>query len=111
MSERRPWGEFETVAEAPGWKVKRIRVRPGESLSLQYHRRRAEHWVVVRGEAVATVGPLSTVLGPGGHVHVPVGETHRIENRGAEEVEIVEVQIGAYLGEDDIVRLEDRYGR
>ena len=108
---QRPWGWFETLSEEPGNKVKRICVVPGAQISLQKHRQRAEHWVLVRGTAVVTVGEQQVVLSVGQHVDIPVGAVHRLANAGQEPVEIIEVQFGDYLGEDDIVRLQDDYGR
>ena len=107
----RPWGWYETVSEVPGNKVKRIRVYPGQQLSLQRHRQRAEHWVVVLGTARITVGERVVDMAAGQHVDIAVGEVHRLANLTGEPVEIVEVQFGTYLGEDDIVRLQDDYGR
>ena len=107
----RPWGWYETVSEVPGNKVKRIRVHPGQQLSLQKHHQRAEHWVVVLGTARITVGERVVDMAAGQHVDIAVGEVHRLANLTGQPVEIVEVQFGAYLGEDDIVRLQDDYGR
>jgi mannose-6-phosphate isomerase-like protein (cupin superfamily) len=107
----RPWGWYETVSEVPGNKIKRIGMLPGQQLSLQKHHRRAEHWVVVQGTATITVGEQVLTLGVGGHVDIAVGDVHRLANLTTEPVEIVEVQFGDYLGEDDIVRLSDDYGR
>ena len=107
----RPWGWYETVSEAPGNKVKRIRVHPGQQLSLQKHHQRAEHWVVVLGTAQVTVGQRLLEMTAGQHVDIAIGEVHRLANKTAHPVEIVEVQFGNYLGEDDIVRLQDDYGR
>jgi mannose-1-phosphate guanylyltransferase/mannose-6-phosphate isomerase len=107
----RPWGWYETVSEVAGNKVKRIRVHPGQKLSLQKHHQRAEHWVVVLGVARVTVGERVVDLVPGQHVDIAVGEVHRLANLTTDPVEIVEVQFGSYLGEDDIVRLQDDYGR
>ena len=107
----RPWGWYETVSEVAGHKIKRIHVLPGQQISLQKHRQRREHWVVVLGCAHITVGEQVLTLGVGGHVDIAVGQLHRLANRTAESVEIVEVQLGDYLGEDDIVRLSDDYGR
>ena len=107
----RPWGWYETVSEVPGNKVKRIRVHPGQQLSLQKHHQRAEHWVVVLGTASITVGERVVDMAAGQHVDIAVGEVHRLANLTGQPVEIVEVQFGAYLGEDDIVRLQDDYGR
>jgi mannose-1-phosphate guanylyltransferase/mannose-6-phosphate isomerase len=107
----RPWGSFDSLHGAPGYQVKRLTVLPGAQLSLQLHQRRAEHWVVVAGTARITRDDAVFDLGPGGHVHIPVGARHRIENPGSETLQIIEVQLGDYLGEDDIVRLDDAYGR
>ncbi len=107
----RPWGTFTNLEEGAGYKVKRITVYPGQRLSLQLHRHRAEQWVVVRGRARVTRGDDVIDLDPGQTVHIPRGEKHRLENIGEEILEIIEVQTGDYLGEDDIVRLQDDYGR
>lgn len=107
----RPWGWYETVSEAPGHKVKRICVHPGQQISLQKHLQRAEHWVVVLGAAQVTVGAQALVLQPGQHIDIAVGEVHRLANLTLAPVQIIEVQFGRYLGEDDIVRLQDDYGR
>ena len=109
--ERRPWGEFETLAEGAGYKVKRLVVEPGHRISLQRHRFRAEHWVVVAGAPRIVVGGQVRRLKPRGTVDVPRGAWHRIENPGRRPVVIIEVQHGSYLGEDDIVRRHDDYGR
>ena len=107
----RPWGWYETVSEVAGNKVKRIRVHPGQQLSLQKHHQRAEHWVVVLGTARITLDERQFDLQTGQACDIAVGQVHRLSNLTAEPVEIVEVQFGDYLGEDDIVRLEDIYGR
>lgn len=107
----RPWGWYETVSEAPGHKIKRIGVLAGQRISLQKHAQRAEHWVVVRGTARVTLGEQSFDLTVGQHCDIAVGQVHRLTNVTTEPVEIVEVQFGAYLGEDDITRLGDDYGR
>jgi len=107
----RPWGSFETIDEGPGFKVKRIIVKPGASLSLQMHHQRAEHWVVVKGEARVTRGDEIFDLGKDQSTYIPVETRHRLENLGTEPLEIIEVQTGEYLGEDDIVRFSDNYGR
>lgn len=111
MTVHRPWGTYTTVEEGPGFKIKRIVVNPQQSLSLQLHHKRAEHWVVVAGEAIVQIGDAEFPTKPGEYRFVPLGEKHRLSNRGAQPVELVEVQIGSYLGEDDIVRLADIYGR
>lgn len=107
----RPWGFFETLHMAPGTQVKLIEVYPGAALSLQYHRKRAEHWVVVSGEASVARGEDHLVLKENESTFIPVGVKHRLENRTDHALRIIEVQVGEYLGEDDIVRLEDRYKR
>ena len=107
----RPWGWYENLSWVPGYKVKRIRVHPGQQLSLQKHRQRDEHWVVVLGAALVTVGDLVFSLAVGGHVDIACGQVHRLANQTDGPVEIIELQFGAYLGEDDIVRLGDDYGR
>jgi mannose-1-phosphate guanylyltransferase/mannose-6-phosphate isomerase len=107
----RPWGWYETLSLASRYQVKRIMVRPGAKLSLQSHQHRAEHWVVVAGLARVTVGEQVTDLGPDQSCYVPLGERHRLENPGAEDLYLIEVQIGGYLGEDDITRYDDVYAR
>ncbi len=107
----RPWGWYDSVDEGRHFKVKRIVVKPGSSLSLQRHHHRAEHWVVVTGTAEVTCGDRTFVLSENQSTYIPLGEVHRLANPGSVPLEIVEVQSGSYLGEDDIVRLEDRYGR
>ncbi|WP_213952853.1 mannose-1-phosphate guanylyltransferase/mannose-6-phosphate isomerase [Variovorax sp. dw_954] len=107
----RPWGTYASLKEEDGYKVKRITVRPGASLSLQYHHQRAEHWVVVKGTAIVQVGDVEHKTMPGEYRYIPLGETHRLTNVGDDELVLVEVQCGSYLGEDDIVRLADTYGR
>jgi mannose-6-phosphate isomerase len=110
-SETRPWGAFHVLDEKPGFKVKRITVEAGGRLSLQSHKHRAEHWTVVSGVATVTVGAEVRDMTRGQSVDVPLGARHRLENHGTELVEIIEVQFGDYLGEDDIVRYEDVYSR
>jgi mannose-6-phosphate isomerase-like protein (cupin superfamily) len=110
-SENRPWGSWHVLDEGDGFKVKRIVVTPGSRLSLQKHEHRAEHWVVVAGTATCTVDDETLVVGPGETVEVEVGQAHRIANQGDETLVIIEVQRGSYTGEDDIVRLQDDYGR
>ncbi|MEF8701121.1 MAG: mannose-1-phosphate guanylyltransferase/mannose-6-phosphate isomerase [Candidatus Accumulibacter sp. UW26] len=107
----RPWGSYEGLAHGPRYQVKRILVKPGSSLSLQKHHHRAEHWVVVKGTAVIVRGDESLLLSENESTYIPLGVVHRLENPGKIDLEIVEVQSGSYLGEDDIVRLEDSYGR
>ncbi len=107
----RPWGWYETVSEAPGHKIKRIGVLPGQRISLQKHSQRAEHWVVVQGTARVTLGEQTFDIGVGQHCDIALGQVHRLSNITLQPVEIVEVQFGTYLGEDDIIRLGDDYGR
>ncbi|MBK7953177.1 MAG: mannose-1-phosphate guanylyltransferase/mannose-6-phosphate isomerase [Candidatus Accumulibacter sp.] len=107
----RPWGSYEGVAHGPRYQVKRILVKPGARLSLQKHHHRAEHWVVVKGTARITCGDETLLLSENQSSYIPLGVLHRLENPGKIDLEIVEVQSGSYLGEDDIVRLEDNYGR
>lgn len=107
----RPWGGFETLSEGPGYKVKRLLVMPGQRLSLQRHHFRAESWVVVSGAPRVIVSGRARRLRAREAVMVPTGAWHRIENHGAHPVLIIEVQHGPYLGEDDIVRRHDDYGR
>ena len=110
----RPWGHAETFAGGgaeDGYLVKRITVQPGESLSLQKHRHRAEHWVVVRGEATVQRGEETFVVAEDESTYIPANVRHRLTNRGPAPLDVIEVQVGALLAEDDIVRYDDRYGR
>ena len=107
----RPWGWYDTIDHGPRDQVKRIMVKPGASLSLQMHHHRAEHWIVVTGTAEVTVGTKVILLSENQSTYIPLGETHRLRNPGKVPLEIIEVQSGSYLGEDDIVRFEDTYGR
>jgi mannose-1-phosphate guanylyltransferase/mannose-6-phosphate isomerase len=107
----RPWGWYDSIDEAERFKVKRIMVKPGASLSLQKHHHRAEHWIVVQGTAEITCGDKVMVLSENESTYIPLGEIHRLTNPGKIPLEIIEVQSGSYLGEDDIVRLEDNYQR
>ncbi len=107
----RPWGAYEGIDVGERFQVKRITVKPGGRLSLQKHHHRAEHWTVVKGTAQVTCGEQTFLLGENQSTYIPLGETHRLENPGQIPVELIEVQSGSYLGEDDIVRLEDVYGR
>ena len=107
----RPWGWYDSVDEGESFKVKRIQVKPGASLSLQMHHHRAEHWIVVKGIAEITNGDQVIILQENQSTFIPQGQTHRLANPGKTPLEIIEVQSGSYLGEDDIVRFEDTYGR
>jgi mannose-1-phosphate guanylyltransferase/mannose-6-phosphate isomerase len=111
LTVHRPWGSYTVLEDAATHKVKRIVVKPGGRLSLQSHSHRAEHWVVVRGVATVTNGATVRDLKPNESTYIPIGEKHRLENQGAIDVELIEVQVGAYLGEDDIKRYDDQYGR
>ena len=107
----RPWGTYATLRQEDGYQVKRITVAPGQKLSLQYHHKRAEHWVVTQGQAIIQVGDEEFSTSPGDYRYIPLGEKHRLTNIGETELVLIEVQVGSYLGEDDIVRLDDVYGR
>jgi mannose-6-phosphate isomerase len=110
-TETRPWGCFYIVDGGPGFQVKRIVVSPQGRLSLQSHKLRREHWTIVNGEATVTIGDRVKVMTRGQSADIAVGERHRLENFGASDVEVIEVQFGDYLGEDDIVRYHDVYQR
>ena len=107
----RPWGDYEGIDVGERYQVKRITVSPGASLSLQKHHHRAEHWIVVKGTAKVTCGENTMILSENQSTYIPLGEVHRLENPGCIPLEIIEVQSGSYLGEDDIIRFEDNYGR
>lgn len=107
----RPWGHYESLTMGPRFQVKRIVVKPGGRLSLQSHFHRSEHWVVVQGTARVTVNDSVRLLGENQSVYIPLGAVHRLENEGKLPMTLIEVQTGTYLGEDDIVRYEDVYGR
>ena len=109
--DHRPWGWFESLALGDCFQVKRICVKPGAALSLQSHKYRFEHWIVVEGKAKVTVGDEIKIVAEGQSVYIPLGAKHRMENPGADLMVLVEVQIGTYLGEDDIVRYDDVYAR
>jgi len=107
----RPWGAYDSVDADARFQVKRITVKPGATLSLQMHHHRAEHWIVVSGTARVTRGEETFLLGENQSTFIPLGTVHRLENPGKVALELIEVQSGSYLGEDDIVRFEDKYGR
>ena len=107
----RPWGTYTVLEQAPGFKIKRIEVRPGGRLSLQSHQHRSEHWVVVRGEAHIVNGDSEIIVLPNQSTYIPAGHKHRLENHTEDDLVMIEVQCGEYLGEDDIIRYEDSYGR
>ena len=108
---QRPWGWYDIIDESDRYKVKSIEVNPGEKLSLQKHHHRAEHWVVVEGTALTECDGNEKLLAENESTYIPVGSIHRLSNPGKIPLRIIEVQSGPYLGEDDIVRLEDIYGR
>lgn len=108
---RRPWGSYTVLENAVGYKMKRIEVSPGASLSLQSHQHRSEHWIVVSGTATVTRGDETIVVSKNESTYIPIGEKHRLANKGKIPLQMIEVQVGDYLGEDDIERYEDTYGR
>ncbi|MBU2530390.1 MAG: phosphomannose isomerase type II C-terminal cupin domain [Elusimicrobia bacterium] len=110
-NEKRPWGEYAVLKSGEGFKVKSIIVNPGQKLSLQLHYKRAEHWIIVRGEALMTLDTKEIHLKENESIYIPKETKHRIENRGTILLEFIEVQTGTYLGEDDIERFDDIYGR
>jgi len=110
-TDERPWGRYEVLEESEGYKVKRLEVKPGARLSLQRHSRRGEHWVVVEGIADIICGERELRLKKGEHIHIPPETNHRLGNSSDQQLALIEVQLGDYLGEDDIVRLEDDYKR
>jgi mannose-1-phosphate guanylyltransferase len=107
----RPWGKYDSIDNGDGYQVKRITVKPGAKLSVQMHHHRAEHWIVVSGTAKVTNGDKTFLLSENESTYIPVGVVHALENPGKVKLELIEVQSGSYLGEDDIVRFEDIYGR
>jgi len=111
VTETRPWGRWTVLGEGDGYKVKRLEVNPGHRLSLQFHHRRSEHWIVVSGTARVVIGERIEYVQAQESTFVPAGTSHRIENPGPLPLIIIEIQSGPYLGEDDIVRLQDDYGR
>lgn len=109
--DERPWGIYEVLDEGDGYKVKRIEVKPGHRLSLQMHESRAEHWIIVAGEALVTIGEKEFSLHENQDALIPAKTRHRIANPGSDLLIFIEVQCGSYLGEDDIKRFEDDYNR
>ena len=107
----RPWGVYDSINHGPRYQVKRITEKPGAKLSVQMHHHRAEHWVVVSGTAKVTNGEETMLVTENQSTYIPIGQIHALENPGRIPLELIEVQSGSYLGEDDIVRFEDRYGR
>lgn len=111
LKDHRPWGWFETLKITARFQVKRIHVNPGEALSLQSHHHRSEHWIVVEGTAKVTVDQEIKLVTEGESVYIPIGSVHQLENPGKIPMVLIEVQTGSYLGEDDIIRYEDKYAR
>jgi len=111
LTAHRPWGTYTILEENHKYKIKRIIVKPGKRLSLQKHFHRSEHWIVVEGTALVTVGDTETLVRPNESTYIPMGDTHRLENPGKVDVVLIEAQVGEYLGEDDIVRLDDDFKR
>ena len=109
--DERPWGSFTVLEDATGHKVKRLEVFAGKRLSYQRHERRAEHWFVVQGDGVVTIDGVDHPVTKGTSIDIPLGAAHRMANTGAETLVFIEVQHGSYFGEDDIIRLEDDFGR
>ena len=107
----RPWGSYFSMAEGSNWQVKRINVNPGESLSLQKHNYRTEHWIVVSGIALVEINGKKVILEKNQSTFIPISAKHRLSNPGEENLVLIEIQSGDYLGEDDIIRFDDRYGR
>jgi len=107
----RPWGRYQSIDIGGRYQVKKITVKPNEKLSTQMHHHRAEHWVVVSGTAKVKNGEKVSLLTENESTYIPIGEIHSLENPGMVPLELIEVQTGSYLGEDDIVRFDDRYGR
>jgi mannose-6-phosphate isomerase-like protein (cupin superfamily) len=111
LAEQRPWGSYTVLDEGEQYKVKRLEILPGQRLSYQKHRQRTEHWMVVQGTARVTLEGHERTVEPGGTVEVPLGTAHRLANPGGALLILIEIQRGRYLGEDDIIRLQDDYGR
>ena len=107
----RPWGYYEALAEETRWQVKLIRVKPEEKLSLQMHHHRSEHWIIVKGTAKVEIDKKIEILTENQSVYIPLGSKHRLTNPGKIPLILIEVQSGSYVGEDDIVRFDDKYGR
>ncbi len=107
----RPWGYFLSIEEGPRWQIKKIEVKPGSSLSLQMHQHRSEHWIVVKGIAKVEINSQEKLLNENESTYIPIGSKHRLSNAGESELVLIEVQTGVYLGEDDIIRFDDKYGR
>tara|TARA_B100001057_G_scaffold427182_1_gene451790 strand:- start:13542 stop:13892 length:351 start_codon:yes stop_codon:yes gene_type:complete len=107
----RPWGRFFVIQDDNDYKIKRIEVNSGHRLSYQYHKKRSEHWIIVKGKATITLENKTIIKNPGESIYIPKGVSHRIQNNNTETLVIIEIQLGTYFGEDDIVRIEDDYNR
>ncbi|WP_137591716.1 cupin domain-containing protein, partial [Escherichia coli] len=107
----RPWGKYESIDNGERYEVKRISVKPGEGISLQMHHHRSEHWIIVSGTAKVTICDETRILSENESIYIPVGAKHCLENPGKIMLELIEVRSGSYLGEDDVIRFADRYGR
>jgi mannose-1-phosphate guanylyltransferase len=111
LTAHRPWGTYTVLEDTPGYKIKRIEVKPGCRLSLQKHFHRSEHWIVISGTATVTIGDETKLVRPNESTYIKMGEVHRLENEGKIPVVLIEAQVGEYTGEDDIVRIEDDFDR
>ena len=111
LTAHRPWGTYTVLEDTPGYKIKKIEVKPGKRLSLQKHYHRSEHWIVVSGTATVTKGDQEFIVRPNESVYIRMGEVHRLANNGKIPVVLIEAQVGEYTGEDDIVRLKDDFNR
>ena len=109
--DKRPWGEYEVLLDENNVKVKKITVQPGGRLSYQYHNKRSEVWTIIEGTGLLTKDGATEIISPGNILTIPQGCKHRIENTGSQFITFIEVQMGSYFGEDDIIRIEDDYGR
>jgi len=110
-TEQRPWGSFENLIDNTDCKVKQIIIKPGQAPSYQYHFKREEHWIIIKGNGSLKINDVVTYIKKGDYIHIPFESKHQIKNTGEEDLVFVEIQLGDYFGEDDIVRLEDNYGR
>ena len=107
----RPWGHFISIENELGWQIKKIEVKVGESISLQKHQHRSEHWIIIKGTALVEIDDSKKLIFENQSAYIPLGATHRLSNSGDVPLVLIEVQTGAYLSEEDIVRLDDKYGR
>lgn len=110
-TETRPWGTYTVLLDATDCKVKEIVIKPGEAPSYQYHYKRNEHWIIIQGTGTLTLNDVERTVAAGDHIFVNKLDKHQLKNTGTEDIKFIEIQTGEYFGEDDIVRLEDKYGR